>query len=211
MTDLNKLKNAIYDGDLDTAIDLTDKALQQGLDPESILKNGLIAGMNRVGKDFKNNEIYVPEVLIAARAMKSALEILEPKLIEAGVEPIATIVIGTVQGDLHDIGKNLVAMMLKGAGFNVVDLGTDISPGQFLGAAREHKASLLGLSALLTTTMPMMEKTINTLKEKGLESQVMIGGAPVTREYADKIGASGYAADAATAVDIAKQLVGVTA
>ena len=211
MTDLDKLKNAIYDGDMDTAIALTDKALQQGTDPETILNEGLIAGMNVVGEDFKNNEIYVPEVLIAARAMKSALEILEPKLIEAGVEPVGTIVIGTVKGDLHDIGKNLVSMMLKGAGFNVVDLGTDISPEQFLGAIQEHQAPLLGLSTLLTTTMPMMEKTINALKEKGLDAQVMIGGAPVTQGYADKVGASGYAADAATAVDIAKQLVGVTA
>ena len=211
MIDLDKLKNAIYDGDMDTAIALTDKALQQGTDPETILNEGLIAGMNVVGEDFKNNEIYVPEVLIAARAMKSALEILEPKLIEAGVEPVGTIVIGTVKGDLHDIGKNLVSMMLKGAGFNVVDLGTDISPEQFLGAIQEHQAPLLGLSTLLTTTMPMMEKTINALKEKGLDAQVMIGGAPVTQGYADKVGASGYAADAATAVDIAKQLVGVTA
>ncbi|MCP4707605.1 MAG: cobalamin-binding protein [Planctomycetes bacterium] len=211
MTDFEKLKTAIYNGERDTAIAITDKALQEDADPEAILNDGLIAGMNLVGIDFKNNEIYVPEVLIAARAMKSALEILEPKLIEAGVEPIGTIIIGTVQGDLHDIGKNLVSMMLKGAGFNVVDLGTDISPDQFLTAALEHKAAILGLSALLTTTMPMMEKTINTLKEKGLEAQVMIGGAPVTQEYADKVGASGYAADAATAVDIAKQLVGVTA
>jgi len=211
MSDLDKLKDAIYDGDLDSAIAITNKALQEEIDPEVILNAGLIAGMNRVGESFKNNEIYVPEVLIAARAMKSALAILEPGLIEAGVEPIGTIVIGTVQGDLHDIGKNLVAMMLKGAGFNVVDLGTDISPEQFLRAAQEHNASILGLSTLLTTTMPMMQKTITTLNEKGLGAQVMIGGAPVTQEYADKIGASGYAADAATAVDIAKQLAGVNA
>jgi len=211
MTELEKLKNAIYDGDMDTAIALTDNALQQGVNPETILNEGLIAGMNVVGQDFKNSEIYVPEVLIAARAMKSALEILEPELVKAGVEPIGTIVIGTVEGDLHDIGKNLVTMMLKGAGFQVIDLGTSVSPSQFIEAVQENKASLLGLSSLLTTTMPMMEKTINALKEKGLDAQVMIGGAPVTQDYADKVGASGYAADAATAVDIAKQLVGVTA
>ncbi|MBN2377088.1 MAG: corrinoid protein [Sedimentisphaerales bacterium] len=207
MADMEALKNAVIKGDQATAKDITTKAVEEGMDPESILNDGLIAGMNVIGAAFKKNEVYVPEVLIAARAMKTAMEILEPKLVEAGVEPIGTVVMGTVQGDLHDIGKNLVAMMLKGAGFNVIDLGTDVSPDKFLQAAKEHKAKVAGLSALLTTTMPMMEKTVSAFKEAGIDAKVMIGGAPVTRDYADKIGAAGFAADAASAVDIAKKLV----
>jgi len=164
--------------------------------------------MDVIGKAFKKNEVYVPEVLIAARAMKTAMELLEPKLVESGVKPAGTVVMGTVQGDLHDIGKNLVSMMLKGAGFKVVDLGTDVAPEAFLEAVKESGAGVVGLSALLTTTMPTMAKTIEVINEMGATVGVMIGGAPVTQEYADKIGAAGYAADAASAVDVAKKLVG---
>jgi 5-methyltetrahydrofolate--homocysteine methyltransferase len=164
--------------------------------------------MNVIGERFKNNEVYIPEVLIAARAMKSALEVLAPRLVEAGVEPVGKAVMGTVQGDLHDIGKNLVAMMLKGAGFDVVDLGVDVSAQKFVEKAKETKAKLVGMSALITTTMPSMEKTVKALKEAGLAVKTMIGGAPVTQAYADRIGADGYAPDAASAVDLAKSLIG---
>jgi 5-methyltetrahydrofolate--homocysteine methyltransferase len=150
--------------------------------------------------------VYIPEVLIAARAMKMAMELLEPKLIEAGVQPIGKAMIGTVQGDLHDIGKNLVVMMLKGAGFEVVDIGVDVAPDAFVDKAKETGVQVVGLSALLTTTMPAMEKTVQAIKGAGLSVKTMIGGAPVTQAYAEKIGADGYAADAATAVDIAKEL-----
>jgi len=208
MAEMSALKESIIKGDQNQAKEITAAAIAEGMDPEAILNEGLIAGMDVVGKAFKLNEVYVPEVLIAARAMKTAMELLEPKLVESGVEPLGTVVIGTVQGDLHDIGKNLVMMMLKGAGFNVVDLGTDVSPEAFIEATKENGASLVGLSALLTTTMPMMAKTIEVVKGSGLAAQVMIGGAPVTQEYADKIGAAGYAADAASAVDVAKELMG---
>jgi len=208
MADLAALKRAVFNGE-PTAAELTRQALAEGVGAEKVLKEGLIAGMEEVGEAFKRSEIYVPEVLIAARAMKMALEVLGPKLAEAGVKPLGTVVIGTVQGDLHDIGKNLVAMMLKGAGFQVVDLGTDVKPGRFLEAAAEHGAKLAGMSALLTTTMPNMEKTIGAFREAGGAVKVMIGGAPVTQEYANKIGADGWAADAATAVDLAKRLMGL--
>jgi len=207
MANLEALKTAVIKGDQNTAQEVTKEALNEGMDPEKILEEGLIAGMNVIGAAFKKNEVYVPEVLIAARAMKMAMEILEPKLAEAGVEPIGTVVMGTVKGDLHDIGKNLVTMMLKGAGFNVIDIGTDAEPMKFVEAIKENKAKAVGLSALLTTTMPMMEKTVAAIKESGTGTKVMVGGAPVTQEYADKIGAEGYAADAATAVDVAKALL----
>jgi 5-methyltetrahydrofolate--homocysteine methyltransferase len=211
MADLEALKEAVINGDQKTAAAVTRQALDEGMPPEQILNDGLIAGMNVVGKRFKANEIYVPEVLIAARAMKSAMEPLEPKLVEAGVEPLGTVLIGTVAGDLHDIGKNLVAMMWKGAGFNVVDLGTDVPPEKFVSAVKESKATLVGMSALLTTTMPMIEKTAKALRDSGVKAKIVIGGAPVTQEYADKIGVDGYAADAASAVDVAKHLLGIAA
>ena len=207
MADLSALSDAIIKGDQKTAVDVTKAALDEGMAPGTILEEGLIAGMNVIGMRFKANEVYIPEVLIAARAMKMAMEVLEPKLVEAGVEPLGTAVVGTVQGDLHDIGKNLVMMMLKGAGFNVVDLGTDVSPDDFVKKAKENDVQIVGLSALLTTTMPSMEKTIRAIKDAGLTTKTMIGGAPVTQAYADKIGADGYAADAATAVDVAKSLL----
>ena len=207
MADLKALSEAIIKGDQKTAVDITQAAIDEGMAPGTILEDGLIAGMNIIGVRFKANEVYIPEVLIAARAMKMAMEILEPKLIEAGVEPLGKAVIGTVQGDLHDIGKNLVMMMLKGAGFDVVDAGVDVSAEDFVAKAKESGAQLVGLSALLTTTMPAMEKTVQAVKAAGISVKVMIGGAPVTQGYADKIGADGYAPDAASAVDLAKSLL----
>ena len=207
MADLKALAEAIIKGDQNTAVEITSSALEGDTAAESVLKEGLIAGMDVVGDRFKKNEIYIPEVLISARAMKMAMEILEPELIKAGVEPIGRFVIGTVQGDLHDIGKNLVAMMLKGAGFEVIDLGVDVGPEKFIEQAKSTGAHLVGMSALLTTTMPGMEKTVKALREAGLPAKVMIGGAPVTQDYADRIGADGYAPDSASAIDVAKSLV----
>ena len=207
MADLKALADAIIKGDQNSAVEITKSALGEGVEAEKVLNEGLIAGMDIIGARFKKNEVYIPEVLIAARAMKMAMEILEPELAKAGVEPIGKLVIGTVQGDLHDIGKNLVAMMLKGAGFEVIDLGVDISVEKFVEQAKASGANLIGMSALLTTTMPGMEKAVKALKEAGISAKIMIGGAPVTQGYADKIGADGYSADAASAVDLAKSLV----
>jgi len=207
MADLKALAEAIIRGDQNAAVQTTTTALDEGTAAEDVLNEGLIAGMDIVGSRFKKNEIYIPEVLIAARAMKSAMEILEPELVKAGVKPIGKFLVGTVQGDLHDIGKNLVAMMLKGAGFKVIDLGVDVPPEKFIEQAKVADAQLIGMSALLTTTMLGMEKAIKALKDAGVSAKVMIGGAPVTQGYADKIGANGYAPDAASAVDLAKSLV----
>jgi 5-methyltetrahydrofolate--homocysteine methyltransferase len=207
MADLKALSEAVIKGDQNTAVEIAKAALDEGVTPKKVLDEGLIAGMDVVGARFKKNEVYIPEVLIAARAMKMAMQILEPELIKAGVEPVGRLLIGTVQGDLHDIGKNLVAMMLKGAGFDVIDLGVDVKPEKFVEQVKTSKAQLIGMSALLTTTMPGMEKTIKALKDAGVPVKVMIGGAPVTQDYASKIGADGYAPDAASAVDIAKSLV----
>jgi len=207
MVDLKTLAEAIIKGDQNTAVKITKQALNEGIAAKSVLKDGLIAGMDIVGARFKNNEIFVPEVLIAARAMKSAMGILEPELAKAGVKPTGTFLIGTVQGDLHDIGKNLVAMMLKGAGFEVIDLGVDVTPEKFVEQVKASNVRLVGMSALLTTTMPGIEKTIKALKNAGISAKIMIGGAPITQAYADKIGADGYAPDAASAVDVAKCLI----
>jgi 5-methyltetrahydrofolate--homocysteine methyltransferase len=203
MADLKALSLAIIKGDQATATKITQQAISEGLAPGTILEEGLIAGMNTIGIRFKANEVYIPEVLIAARAMKMAMAILEPKLIAAGVKPRGKALMGTVQGDLHDIGKNLVMMMLKGAGFEVV---TPAWMSRGLTQAGLW-AQVVGLSALLTTTMPSMEKTIAAFREAGLKTKVIIGGAPVTQDYATKIGADGYAADAASAVDVAKSLL----
>ncbi len=208
MADMKALSEAVIRGDQAKALEVTRAAISEGVSPETILNEGLIAGMNIIGVRFKNNEVYIPEVLIAARAMKTAMEVLEPKLVEAGVEPVGKALMGTVQGDLHDIGKNLVIMMLKGAGFDVVDLGIDVSSAKFVEKAKETKAKIVGMSALITTTMPSMEKTIKALKDAGIIVKTMIGGAPVTQAYADRIGADGYAPDAASAVDLAKSLIG---
>jgi len=207
MVDLKALADAVINGDQNKALEITKAALEEGTAAKDILDDGLIAGMDIVGARFKKNEIYIPEVLISARAMKTAMEALEPELVKAGVEPVGRLLIGTVQGDLHDIGKNLVAMMLKGAGFEVIDLGVDVGPEKFVEQVKTAKAQLIGMSALLTTTMPGMERTIKALKDAGTTVKVMIGGAPVTQDYADRIGADGYAPDAASAVDLAKSLV----
>ncbi len=206
MADLQAIAENLIKGKAPEVKALVGEAMKEGVPPADILDKGLIAGMNVVGDKFKKNEFYVPEVLIAARAMNQAMEILEPALKEAGVEAIGTVAIGTVKGDLHDIGKNLVSMMLKGAGFKVMDLGIDVPPEKFIQAAKDG-AKILALSALLTTTMPKMSTVIDALKDAGIEVAVMIGGAPVTQSYADEIGAAGYAPDAATAVDVAKGLL----
>ena len=208
MAELEALAEAIINGKRDEAVELTRKVIEEGVSADSILSQGLTAGMNVVGTRFKNNEFYVPEVLIAARAMNSAMELLEPLLVKEGIKLAGTVLIGTVKGDLHDIGKNLVGMMLKGGGFKVVDLGIDVSPEKFVEAAKSEDAHVVALSALLTTTMPQMEDVIKAIKESGLNIKTMIGGAPVTQNYADEIGADGYGADAASAVDKARELVG---
>jgi 5-methyltetrahydrofolate--homocysteine methyltransferase len=207
MADLKALADAVIKGDQGTAVEITKTALAEGTSAKNVLDDGLIAGMDVIGGRFKRNEVYIPEVLIAARAMKMAMEVLEPELVKAGVKPVGKFMIGTVKGDLHDIGKNLVAMMLKGAGFDVLDLGIDVGPEKFIEKAKATGIQLIGMSALLTTTMPSMEKTIKALKEAGVSAKIVIGGAPVTQGYADKIGADGYAPDAASAVDLAKGLV----
>ena len=204
---MQALADAVIKGDQASAVSLTKEAIDAGVGPAIILSDGLVAGMGVIGVRFKNNEVYIPEVLIAARAMKSAMEILEPKLIECGVEPVATVIIATVAGDLHDIGKNLVAMMLKGAGFKVVDLGVNCTSEKYIEAAKEHNPELIAMSALLTTTMPAMEGIIQAMKEAGIDAKVIIGGAPVTQVFCDKIGADGYSPDAASAVDLAKSLL----
>ena len=217
MADMQAIANAIIGGKREEVVELVKQALDEGTDPGTILSEGLIAGMDVVGKKFKANEFYVPEVLIAARAMSNAkeadtrpgaMEILQPHLEKAGIEPVGKIAIGTVKGDLHDIGKNLVAMMMKGAGFQIIDLEIDVPAEKYVAAAKEQGAKLIGLSALLTTTMPQMKTVIEALKEAGLSDvKVMVGGAPVTQNYADEIGADGYAPDAASAVDLAKELL----
>ncbi len=218
MADMQAIADALIGGKREEVVNLVQKAIDEGVPAGTILTEGLIAGMNVVGKKFKANEFYVPEVLIAARAMSNhkhpdqpgAMEILRPHLDAAGVEPLGKIIIGTVKGDLHDIGKNLVAMMLKGAGFEVVDAEIDVAADKFVELAKETGAKVIGLSALLTTTMPQMKNVIEGVKAAGLDDvKVMIGGAPVTQSYADEIGADGYAPDAASAVDKAKELLGV--
>lgn len=212
MADLEGMAIALIAGKRNDVTAKVQEALTEGLDPEMILNQGLISGMSVVGERFRRNLIYVPEVLLAARAMKSGLALLEPILTASGVEPIAKVILGTVKGDLHDIGKNLVGMMLQGAGYEIVDLGTDVSAERFLAAINEHNCRLIGMSALLTTTMPYMSKVIQAVREAGLdEVRVMVGGAPVTQNFANAIGADGYAPDAASAVDLANRLAGVAA
>ena len=208
MADLQALADALIKGDRDKVGELTEQAINEGVSPGQILEKGLIAGMAVIGRRFKANEIYVPEVLIAARAMKAGMAILQPKLVEAGIKPIGTVVLGTVKGDLHDIGKNLVGMMLIGGGFNVVDIGTDVPADKFVEACKSENAKVCALSALLTTTMPQMQEVVKAIKESGVGVKTAIGGAPVTQSYADEIGADGYAADAASAVDLVKSLSG---
>ena len=208
MADLAALAEALIAGDRNKVVELTNQALEEGVSPKDILEKGLIAGMDVVGKRFKANEIYVPEVLIAARAMHGAMDIMKPKLAEAGIKPVGKVVLGTVKGDLHDIGKNLVGMMLTGGGFMVVDAGIDVPAEKFVEICKSEGAELCAMSALLTTTMPQMAEVVKAAKASGIEVKTMIGGAPVTQSYADEIGADGYAPDAASAVDLAKKLVG---
>ncbi|MHB0936968.1 MAG: corrinoid protein [Armatimonadota bacterium] len=209
--DLQALADNIIKGKKNPAVELTQQAIAEGIAPQTIVNDGLIAGMAVVGERFKKNEFYVPEVLIAARAMKECMLLLKPLMADAGVKPVGTVVIGTVKGDLHDIGKNLVAMMLQGNGFEVVDMGVDVAPEKFIDAIKESKAEVIALSALLTTTMPGMKQVIDALEAAGIRGdvKVMIGGAPVTQKFSDEIGADGYAPDAASAVDLAKTLKGV--
>jgi 5-methyltetrahydrofolate--homocysteine methyltransferase len=205
---LEKIASNLYDGEEETVAELVQTALDEGMGASAILQGGLIAGMDQVGRDFKAGELFVPEVLIAARAMHAGMNVLRPLLAAGEVAGAGTLVIGTVKGDLHDIGKNLVKMMLEGAGFETVDLGTDVAPDAFVKAVREHRPRLVGMSALLTTTMIQMKATVEALVEAGLRDSVkiMIGGAPVTDGYAQQIGADAYAPDAASAVDAARQL-----
>ena len=210
MTDLGRMSIALIQGKKKDITAMVQQALDDGIDAEVVLNDGLIPGMAVVGERFRRNLIYVPEVLLSARAMKAGMAILEPILASSGVEPIGKIIMGTVKGDLHDIGKNLVGMMLQGAGYEIIDLGTDVSAERFIAAIKEHGSKLLGMSALLTTTMPYMSKVVQAVKESGLSDvRTMIGGAPVTQKFATDIGADGYAPDAASAVELAKQLYGV--
>jgi 5-methyltetrahydrofolate--homocysteine methyltransferase len=206
---LHNLREAIVEGNHKQAVVYTNQLLAEGTAPQEILNEGLIAGMSKVGELFRLGEYFVPEMLIAARAMKSSLELLRPKLVDSGVEPIATIVLGTVRGDLHDIGKNLTGMFLEGAGFKVVDLGVDVPAETFIAAVKEHHAELLGMSALLTTTMTYTAEVINALEAEGLRKQVkvIVGGAPITEEWARQIGADAFALDAASGADRCKELL----
>ena len=209
MSALEQIAEKLMKGKADEVKELVSKAIDDGEEPGKILNEGLLAGMGVIGERFKKNEVYVPEVLIAARAMKSGMEVLQPALASSGVEPIGTAVIGTVKGDLHDIGKNLVGMMLEGAGFKVVDLGIDVPPEKFVQGAMDENAKVVGVSALLTTTMTNMKAVVDAIKASDLadKAKVIIGGAPVTQAFCDEIGADGYAPDAASAADLAKSLL----
>lgn len=208
MTDYALMNQLLFEGKHKEVKAMTEAAIASGLVVDEVLEDGLIAGMRVVGEDFKHNRIFVPEVLLAARAMKAGMEVLRPLLTEkkdAGSQ--GTVVMGTVKGDLHDIGKNLVGMMAEGAGFTIVDLGTDTSADEFIRTVLDHDAAILGMSALLTTTMIYMKTVVDAVRDKGLDVRVAVGGAPVTQKFADEIGADGYAADAASAVELFKRLV----
>ncbi len=209
MADLKKLHDAILYGDQKTAVAVTEQALAEKIDPQQLIHEAMIPAMNEAGKKFECEEFFVPELLLAARAMKGALKLIQPLLAASGAEPIGTVVIGTVKGDLHDIGKNLVASMLEGAGFRVVDLGSDVAAEKFIEAVEKEKPNLVCMSALLTVTMPAMKTTIEALNQAGVREKVkvMVGGAPVTPEYAAEIGADGYADNASTAVAKARELI----
>ncbi|MFO7840254.1 MAG: corrinoid protein [Desulfosalsimonadaceae bacterium] len=209
--DLGKVAESLVAGKVDEVSQMVRDALDAGTDPEEVLNKGLIAGMDVVGQRFKVGDMFIPEVLRSAKAMSAGMEHLRPVLAEGGSKSSAILVVGTVEGDLHDIGKNLVGMMFEGAGFKVVNIGIDLKPEVFVDAVKEHKPNLLGMSALLTTTMPKMGETINALKEAGVRDQVkiMVGGAPVTEEYAKEIGADMYGANAASSVDKARAELGI--
>lgn len=208
---LSELKELVIKGDRNGSRAIVDDLIAGGADAQEIIKKALVTAMDVVGEKFEKNEFFIPELLVAARAMENCMGILQPLLEKGGVEPLATALVGTVKGDLHDIGKNIVISMLKGAGFKVVDLGKDISPDKFAAEIEKHKPNLVGLSALLTTTMRAMKDTIEAIDKKGLKDKVkiMVGGAPLTQSYADEIGADGYAADAAQAVRKARELLNI--
>jgi len=209
MIDLKKLKESIISGDLDTSVQITKEAIVEKIDPQEIIQKYMIPSMDVIGDEFERNEIFVPELLMAARAMKGSLELIRPLLVEQGIEPQGRVVIGTVKGDLHDIGKNLVASMLEGSGFEVDNLGVDVSSDRIVAAVQSNKIDIIALSALLTTTMPSMKTVIETLKEAGLRDnvKVIIGGPAVTQEFCDQIGADGYSENANSAVDLARKLL----
>lgn len=208
--EFKELYEAVIKGDATTAKSETEKALANKTNPQDLLTKTLIPAMDEVGRRFEANEFYIPELLIAGRAMKGAMKLLKPLLIKSGVKPAGHVIIGTIKGDLHDIGKNLVASMLEGGGFEVTDLGVDVAPEAFLSAVKEHKPDVLAMSALLTTTMQGMETTIKALEEAGIRSdvKVMIGGAPITEAYSNEIGSDGYSNNANAAVTLARTLVG---
>ncbi|HDD54749.1 MAG TPA: cobalamin-binding protein [Chloroflexi bacterium] len=207
---LSTISTLVIEGNFGEMVDKTNAALEEGLGAEEILNNGLMPGMDHVGVEFKAGNMFVPEVLRSAKAMQEAMEIIRPMLIESDAPTAGKVVLGTVKGDLHDIGKNLVGMMCEGAGFEIIDLGKDVEPEAFVNAVKEHKPNILGMSALLTTTMRTMERTIKALEEAGVRDtvKVMIGGAPVTQDFASQIGADGYAANAASASEMAKRFAG---
>jgi 5-methyltetrahydrofolate--homocysteine methyltransferase len=210
MSTLEELRQVVIDGQADKSKALTQKAMDEGIGAETILNDALISAMSEVGQLFETGEYFVPEMLVSARAMKAGLELLRPALAAQNVQSIGKVVIGTVQGDLHDIGKNLVAMMLEGAGFEVYDLGVDVSPQKFVDAVKQHQPQFIGFSALLTTTMPKMKVNIEALKNEGLRNsvKVMVGGAPVTQKFATEIGADIYATDASSAASQARTAIG---
>lgn len=207
---LSTISALVIEGNFPEIVDKTNQALEEGFGAEEILNSGLMPGMDHVGVEFKAGNLFVPEVLRSAKAMQESMDIIRPLLAESDAETAGKILLGTVKGDLHDIGKNLVGMMCEGAGFEIIDLGKDVAPEAFVEAVKEHKPNIMGMSALLTTTMRAMESTIKALEEAGVRNtvKVMIGGAPVTQDFADQIGADGYASNAASASDLAKQFAG---
>jgi len=211
MADLKRLKECVIKGDSEISENITGEAIDEGMDPSEILNEGLIAGMDVVGARFRDGEMFVPEVLISARAMHAGLALLKPLLAKSGIKSMGKAVMGTVQGDLHDIGKSLVCMMLEGAGFEVIDLGCDVSADKFISTAKDEGADIIGLSALLTTTMPVMKTVVERLQDEGMSGRVkvLIGGAPVTGSFAEEIGADGYGRDAAAAIEETKRLTGL--
>mgnify|MGYP000087701689 FL=1 len=211
MADFEKLSESVIKGEEEKVKELVQEAIDQGLEPSEIINQGLISGMNVVGKRFKEGDMFVPEVLLSARSMKGGMELVKPLLMEGDMEEAGVVLLGTVEGDLHDIGKNLVGMMMESGGLEVINLGTDVTAEEFAEAVREHKPDVLGMSALLTTTMLEMKNTIEVLIEEGLRDsvKVIVGGAPVTKEFADEIGADGWAPDAASAKDLVFDLAEV--
>ena len=207
MVDLTKIKDAVIGGEVDEVGEMIKKAVEEGQEVKKIIKEGLISGMAIVGDKYERGDFFLPEMVIAATAMKQGLKILSPLLKQGDIESAGIVVLGTAKGDIHDIGKSIVGTMLEGAGFMVTDVGVDVGPDKFVEAAKEKGADLIGISALLTTTMTGMEDVIKAVREAGLKARVMIGGASVTQEFADKIGADGYAPDAPSAVGKAKELV----